>query len=108
MYPNMFPHTYGYRPQYNPNNTIPFKADNTVNSNFKSNNAESDVQEEKHDESSRSNGFNLFGIELEIDDLIIIAIICLLFLDFNKNYTLIIILGLILLNTNLGDLLNLF
>ena len=66
------------------------------------------VQEEKHDESSRSNSFNLFGIELEIDDLIIIAIICLLFLDFNKNYTLIIILGLILLNTNLGDLLNLF
>ena len=108
MYPNMFPNTYGYRPQYNPNNTIPFTADNTVNSNFKNNNVENEVQEEKHDESSRSNGFNLFGIELEIDDLIIIAIICLLFLDFNKNYTLIIILGLILLNTNLGDLLNLF
>ena len=107
MYPNMFPNTYGFKPQYSANNTIPFKVDSNI-SNNSSDNAENIVQEEKHEESSRSSGLNLFGIELEIDDLIIIAIICLLFLDFNKNYTLIIILGLILLNTNLGDLLNLF
>ena len=107
MYPNMFPNTYGFKPQYNLNNTIPFKVGSNINNNS-NDNTENEVQEEKQEESSRSSGLNLFGIELEIDDLIIIAIICLLFLDFNKNYTLIIILGLILLNTNLSDLLNLF
>lgn len=97
MYPNMFPYTYGFNPNTNPNNTIPFKNDK--------------VDEEKKTEehsSSPSRSFNILGTELEIDDLLIVAIICLLFLDFEKNYILVIILGLILLNVNLGDLLNLF
>lgn len=106
MYPNMFPNMYGFKPNYSPNNTIPFKTNNNNSHTVESN--EHNKNEEKNDESSsRSNSLNLLGIELEIDDLIIVAIICLLFLDFNKNYTLIIILGLILLNTNLSDLLNL-
>ena len=57
-------------------------------------------------ENTRS--INILGISLEIDDLIIIGLIILLFLESDKNYGLIIILGLILLNVNLSDILNIF
>ena len=57
-------------------------------------------------ENTRS--INILGISLEIDDLIIIGLIILLFLESDKNYALIIILGLILLNVNLSDILNIF
>ena len=56
----------------------------------------------------RSNKFNLFGFSFEIDDLILIGLIILLFLESDKNYALIIILGLILLNVDLGEILKLF
>ena len=51
---------------------------------------------------------NLLGFTFEIDDLIIIGIIILLLLESDENYALIIILGLILLNVNLSDILNIF
>lgn len=51
---------------------------------------------------------SILGFDLEIDDLIILALIVLLLRDFNENYALIIILGLILLNINLSDILNIF
>lgn len=56
----------------------------------------------------RQNKFNLFGFSFEIDDLILIGLIILLFLESDKNYALIIILGLILLNVNLSDIFNIF
>ena len=56
----------------------------------------------------RQNKYILFGFSFEIDDLILIGLIILLFLESDKNYALIIILGLILLNVNLGDILKLF
>lgn len=56
----------------------------------------------------KRSGFNILGISFEIDDLIIIGVIILLFLESDKNYALIIILGLILLNVNLSDILNIF
>ncbi len=59
-------------------------------------------------ESNNNSSLSLFGITLEIDDLIIIGLIILLFLQKEKNYTLIIVLGLILLNVNLNDILNFF
>ena len=51
---------------------------------------------------------NILGFSFEIDDLIIIGIIILLLLESDENYALIIILGLILLNINLSDILNIF
>lgn len=51
---------------------------------------------------------SILGFDLEIDDLIILALIVLLLRDYNENYALIIILGLILLNINLSDILNFF
>ncbi len=56
----------------------------------------------------RQNKYNLFGFSFEIDDLILIGLIILLFLESDKNYALIIILGLILLNVNLSDIFNIF
>jgi len=112
MFPNFPPYSYGYNYSKNTNyvhnsgnntkDTIPFKNDNNETNNS-SNEDEKPSQEDK-----KSRGINIFGIDLQIDDLIIIALICLLFLDLDKNYTLIIILGLILLNVNLSDLINLF
>ena len=52
-------------------------------------------------ENTRS--INILGISLEIDDLIIIGLIILLFLESDKNYALIIILGLIF-RRHLNDL----
>ena len=54
------------------------------------------------------NEINILGFSFEIDDLIIIGIIILLLLESEENYALIIILGLILLNVNLSDILNIF
>lgn len=54
------------------------------------------------------NQINILGFSFEIDDLIIIGIIILLLLESDENYALIIILGLILLNVNLSDILNIF
>lgn len=84
--------------------TIPFKDYQQNNENCKdcnsNNNENINVEKIKK--------INLFGFSLEIDDLIIIGLIILLFLESDKNYALIIILGLILLNVNLSDILNIF
>lgn len=84
--------------------TIPFKDfqpnenNNTINNDGINNTTQSRKQ----------SGFNILGFSFEIDDLIIIGLIILLFLESDKNYALIIILGLILLNVNLSDILNIF
>ncbi len=103
MFPNYNPFAYNnnFRPNINVNNvnnsdTIPFKTEEKVE-------AKDNVQS-----SDSSRGIELFGINLQIDDLLIIAIIILMFLDLDKNYTMIIVLGLILLNVNAGDLFKLF
>lgn len=98
MYQNMFPYNYKFNPNINTynNNTIPFK-----------NNTDAVQEPPKEEEKTRSKSINILGMNFDIDDLIIIAIICLLFMDLEKNYTLVIILGLILLNVNLNDLFNL-
>jgi hypothetical protein len=53
------------------------------------------------------NTLSLFGFSIALDDLIIIVLIILLLLDSNCDYLLLIVLGLILFNINLGDF-NLF
>lgn len=82
--------------------TIPFqnytKCDTKENDAFSDNSIPQD----------RTKKINILGFSLEIDDLIIIGLIILLFLESDKNYALIIILGLILLNVNLNDILNIF
>ena len=82
-------------------NDVPIE--NTNNQNFKN------IQKNKNRFISfDKNQINILGFSLEIDDLIIIGLILLLLLESDKNYSLIIILGLILLNINLGDIINLF
>lgn len=99
--------TISFQKFYN-NNANP-NCDNTIN----------ESEEKIHTNNStkkRNNKFisfdrtqiNLLGFTFEIDDLIIIGIIILLLLESDENYALIIILGLILLNVNLNDILNIF
>ncbi len=108
FYPNFY--AYNRRPYYT-NNMYNFNTPNkkSVKKDIESNNDtipfNSDVCE-KSQESLHS--LSLFGLNLEVDDLILIGLIILLFMQSDKNYALIIILGLILLNVNLGDILNLF
>lgn len=96
-----------YRPNFNNNidsqkkDTEPENTDTIPFKNFEPNETPNTSQD-------RSNKFNLFGFSFEIDDLILIGLIILLFLESDKNYALIIILGLILLNVNLGDILKIF
>lgn len=66
------------------------------------------IENTKKPNVEKGNKFNILGFSFEIDDLIIVGIIILLFLESDKNYALIIILGLILLNVNLSDILNIF
>lgn len=111
---NKFNNNLNYN-QYNPNfnnqnnqkkdtdstkvETIPFKDYTNCESNTNPNNSVS---------TEKKGLFNIFGLSFEIDDLILIGLIILLFLESDKNYALIIILGLILLNVNLSDILNIF
>lgn len=88
-------------PKDTESNKIPIE--NTNNETF------SNIQKNKNRFFSfDKNQINILGFSLEIDDLIIIGLILLLLLESDKNYSLIIILGLILLNINLGDIINLF
>lgn len=68
-----------------------------------------------HNEDTKSRLFSfdkenitILGYTIQIDDLIILALIFLLFLESDENYALIIILFLILINTNLSDILSIF
>lgn len=47
---------------------------------------------------------SLFEFSIELDDIIIVLLMIVLFLDSNCDYLLLIVLGLILFNINLGDL----
>ncbi|MBO5477893.1 MAG: hypothetical protein J6A15_09100 [Clostridia bacterium] len=99
-------------------NTVPSNDDTISFQNFYPNNDSN--SSEKHEEPTLKNNhksrlfsfdcdkISILGFDLEIDDLIILAIIILLLRDYNENYALIIILGLILLNVNLSDVFNLF
>lgn len=120
-------YNYGYKNNFNKfNNNLNY---NQYNSNFNSqNNQKKDIDSNKTEtipfkdytnceNNSNSNiqnntdsqsKFSILGLSFEIDDLILIGLIILLFLESDKNYALIIILGLILLNVNLGDILNIF
>lgn len=90
--------------------TIPFQDFyNASENNTESKNEPSiNINEESAPEENRGFGINLFGINLELDDLIIIALIFLLFQDTENNLVLIIVLGMMLFNINLSDLLNIF
>lgn len=122
--PKFYPRPYySYNMGNNYNNSYSTYNSNSNNANYNTNN--SFKQNEKKDtascdtipfsssiskpnfEPNSNSSLSLFGITLEIDDLIIIGLIILLFLQKEKNYTLIIVLGLILLNVNLSDVLNL-
>lgn len=85
------------------NETIPFK--DYTNCESSSSNSNTNINTTS---AEKQNKFSIFGLSFEIDDLILIGLIILLFLESDKNYALIIILGLILLNVNLSDILNIF
>ena len=85
--------------------TIPFQEYKQCNNKQSFN---SSIPNKEPNNSDNAKKFNLLGFSFEIDDLIIIGLIILLFLESDKNYALIIILGLILLNVNLSDILNIF
>lgn len=85
----------------------------TNNSDKNPNNTECNISDNIPKSQNRFFSFNkneisILGFSFQIDDLIIIGLIFLLLLESDKNYPLIIILGLILLNINLGDIINLF
>lgn len=91
--------------------TIPFQDFYNASDNDNAQlNDESSINSNEESSSEKNKGFciNIFGISLELDDLIIIALIFLLFQDTENNLVLIIILGMMLLNINLSDLLNIF
>ena len=54
--------------------------------------------------SFNNNEINLLGFSIAIDDLIIIVLIILLFFQNTKDYTLLIILGLLLFNVSFNNL----
>jgi hypothetical protein len=51
-----------------------------------------------------SNNISILGFDIAIDDLIIIALILLIFLESGSDYNIIIVLGLILFNISLSNL----
>ena len=57
---------------------------------------------------SNKQEISIGNITLQTDDLIIIGIIILLFIESEDNMLLIVVLGLLLLNINLGDIFSLF
>lgn len=85
------------------NGTISFpKTDNTKN------NKSEEKDKDKKLFSFDKDNVTLLGFTMQTDDLIILALICLLFIESDENYALIIILFLILTNTNLSDILSIF
>lgn len=87
------------------NDTIPFE-------NYYNSNHETKAQN-SNNTNSRFFNFNkqeisIGNITLQTDDLLIMGIIILLFIESEDNMLLIIVLGLLLLNINLGDILNFF
>ncbi|MEG1058602.1 MAG: hypothetical protein RSD14_02860 [Clostridia bacterium] len=77
----------------------------------KSNNKESEIKKNTEHRlgpiSLNKNTLSIFGFSIEIDDLILIGLILILLLDSECDYTLLIVLGLMLFNINLGSLSNL-
>lgn len=128
FYQNYYPYRYNnynkniyYNPNITPNTntekkdiespkseTIPFKDFQNNENNNTIDNATNNTETTNNTQTRKQNGFNILGFSFEIDDLILIGLIILLFLESDKNYALIIILGLILLNVNLSDILNIF
>jgi hypothetical protein len=117
FYPNYYPHNFNYNYNYNKNNYYPNPNFNLseekkdIDSSEKETIRFKDFNSNENTQSSKiekQNKLNILGFSFEIDDLIIIGLIILLFLESDKNYALIIILGLILLNVNLNDILNIF
>lgn len=108
FYPNFS--SYNRRPYYS-NNMYNFNTSSyyEIKKDIESNNDTIPFKAESCEKPNKNvNSLSLFGLNLEVDDLIIIGLIILLFMQSEKNYALIIILGLILLNINLNDILNFF
>lgn len=84
------------------NDTIPFE--NFHNTNITNNGST------KNNKlfSITSQEISICGVTLALDDLIIIAIMILLFIESDENMLLIFVLGLLLLNINLGDIMSIF
>ena len=102
--------------EYTKKDTVPSNDDTISFKDFYPNNTSESIttiEEPTSKNKSRLFSFDhdkisILGFDLEIDDLIILVLIVLLLRDYRENYALIIILGLILLNINLSDILNLF
>lgn len=96
-----------------PSNTIISNSNSSTNNNNKNNENTNTAQENNSQKKNRffsleKNKISILGFSFEIDDLIIIGLIILLLLESDENLMLIIVLGLILLNINLNDIIKLF
>lgn len=136
MYPNYYPFYSYSRPNYYPTSNVNTTINTTNNSSIKEETIDNKKDEKKDivqdtipfenyynanksaevkTEKSKTRFFNfnkqeisIGNITLQTDDLIIIGIIILLFIESEDNMLLIVVLGLLLLNINLGDILSLF
>lgn len=115
-YPNYYNYGYSRRPMYSMYKHQNSYAQNIVNnvenseskSSFSTDNSTIKFNDYCDNKKEKQNNLNMLGFSIEIDDLIILALIFLLFQDSKNNLSLIIILGLMLFNVNLGDILNFF
>lgn len=97
-----------YNPTYSTNKVNVEKENiNTILNNTQTNQT-NDNQKESNSRLEQTpiedDTINLFGFSFAIDDLIILTIIVLLFLQSNKDYALLIVLGLMLFNINFSNL----
>lgn len=119
-YSNQNTRTEDYNDFYNQNTTEKVTQNNLEN-NEKNKNTNEDQQETRNEPDTKKgfkfgpidfsdNKISLFGFSLEIDDLILIGLIILLFVQSDCDYSLLIILGLMLFNISSSslDFLNIF
>lgn len=110
-------YNYFYEQSQNYTTTQQHKQDcsqnNTLNEQINNENFNNEFEKRENDNNNsfrigpiqiEDNNINAFGFSLAIDDLIIIGLIILLFFQSDKDYTLIIILGLMLFNISFSNL----
>lgn len=108
----MYNYFYEQTPNYN--STQQYDQSNNINNESDNTNANNNEFEKRENNDKKNfrvgpiqieeNNINAFGFSIAIDDLILIGLIILLFFQSDKDYTLIIILGLMLFNISFSNL----
>lgn len=103
MYNYFYEQTPNYNFNYNNENNTSFNSTN-INDNIEKRDKTNDKNFRIGPIEIEDNNINAFGFSIAIDDLILIGLIILLFFQTDKDYTLIIILGLMLFNITFSNL----